>query len=185
MREILFLTSNPHKVSEAKSILNKYNLKLVSSSGKGAEIQSDSLQEVARTCAQNAYSRIQKPLFVEDSGLFVDALHGFPGVYSSYALEKIGCEGILRLLGQERLRSARFKCAIAYIDESGIREFAGVVKGRISTQIFRGEGFGYDPIFIPEGYDLAFSQIFSVKEKISHRSKALLKMAKFLAAKKE
>ncbi|PIT84981.1 non-canonical purine NTP pyrophosphatase, RdgB/HAM1 family [Candidatus Micrarchaeota archaeon CG10_big_fil_rev_8_21_14_0_10_45_29] len=185
MNEILFLTSNKHKITEAQTILNKYNLKLVSFPGKGEEIQSDSLQEVARICAKRAYLRIKKPLFVEDSGLFIDALNGFPGAYSAFALDKIGCEGILRLLGQERLRGARFECAVAYADKNGTRIFTGAVLGSISTQIFEGEGFGYDPIFIPEGHKQTFSKNFEVKEKISHRSIALEKLAKFLTEKKE
>ncbi|MFA5108352.1 MAG: XTP/dITP diphosphatase [Candidatus Micrarchaeia archaeon] len=180
MQDILFLTSNPHKVSEAKSILKSYNLNVVSSQQKGTEIQSDSISEVARVCAENAYKHIKKPLFVEDSGLFIDCLGGFPGVYSSYALDKIGCEGILRLLGQERQRSARFECAIAYANEHGTKNFSGVVKGQIANSIFEGEGFGYDPIFIPDGHTQTFSQIFDVKEKISHRAIALHEFAKFL-----
>ncbi|MFH1306501.1 MAG: RdgB/HAM1 family non-canonical purine NTP pyrophosphatase [Candidatus Micrarchaeota archaeon] len=181
--EILLLTSNPYKLAEAQTILKRYNLNVVSSPQKGTEIQSDSLSEVARICAENAYKKIKKPLFVEDSGLFVDGLGGFPGVYSSFALKKIGCKGILCLLDQERQRSARFECAVAYVDETGTHEFLGAVKGKISTQIFGGKGFGYDPIFIPEGHTQAFSQIFDVKQKISHRVRALEQFGKFLSEK--
>jgi len=183
MKDILFLTSNKHKVEEAQTILKRFNLNVISSSGKGTEIQTDSLLEVARVCAQNAYSRMKKPLFVEDSGLFVDALGGFPGVYSSYVLDKVGCEGILHLLGQERQRSAHFGCAVAYADENGSHIFEGKVFGRISDQIVLGGGFGYDPIFIPDGHEKPFSKIIEVKEEISHRSTALSKLGKFLASK--
>ncbi|MFH0927832.1 MAG: RdgB/HAM1 family non-canonical purine NTP pyrophosphatase [Candidatus Micrarchaeota archaeon] len=180
MDEILLLTSNAHKVDEAQTILKQFGLNVVSSPQKGIEIQSDSVSEVARVCAENAYSHIKKPLFVEDSGLFVDALGGFPGVYSSYALEKVGCEGILRLLGQERQRSAKFTCAVAYANENGTRIFEGEVFGRISDQIVLGGGFGYDPIFIPDGHNEPFSKIMGVKHKISHRAAALEKLGKFL-----
>jgi len=183
MNELLFLTSNKHKVAEAAGILKRFNTNIVSSSQKGIEIQCDSLAEVARICAENAYNSIKKPFFVEDSGLFVDALGGFPGVYSSYVLDKVGCEGILRLLDQERQRSAHFGCAVAYADEDGVQIFEGKVMGRISDQIDLGGGFGYDPIFIPDGHDKAFSQILDVKQKISHRVVALEKLGKFLASK--
>lgn len=180
MKEILFLTSNKDKISEAATILKRFNINVIGSPQKGIEIQSDSVSEVARVCAENAYKRIKKPLFVEDSGLFVDALGGFPGVYSSYALEKIGCEGILRLLGQERHRSARFECAIAYANEGGIRLFGGTVQGSIAGSIFEGKGFGYDPIFIPEGHGKTFSCDFELKQKISHRVRAFEQFGKFL-----
>lgn len=183
-KQILFLTSNPHKVEEAKSILKRYNITIVSSPQKGDEIQSDSIVEVAKICAQNAYSKIGKPLFVEDSGLFIDSLGGFPGVYSAFALDKIGCEGILRLLGQERQRSARFECAIAYADKNGVKTFHAEVKGKISSRIFEGKGFGYDPIFIPDGHNETFSKIFEVKEKISHRARALEQFAEYISQKK-
>lgn len=183
MNEILFLTSNKHKVGEAQTILKRFNTNIVSLSQKGIEIQSDSLAEVARVCAQNAYSHIKKPLFVEDSGLFVDALGGFPGVYSSYVLDKVGCEGILHLLNQERQRTAHFGCAVAYADEDGVSIFEGKVLGSISDQINLGGGFGYDPIFIPDGHDQPFSKLMDVKEKISHRVIALEKLGKFLASK--
>ena len=183
MKDILFLTSNKHKVEEAQTILKRFNLNVVSSSGKGTEIQTDSITEVARICAESAYSRLKKPLFVEDSGLFVDALGGFPGVYSSYVLDKVGCEGILRLLGQERQRSAHFACAVAYADENGTRVFEGKVFGRISDQIVLGGGFGYDPIFIADGHDKPFSKLLDVKEEISHRAIALSKLGKFLVSK--
>ena len=182
-KQILLLTSNKHKVEEANTILKRFNLKVLSSPQKGIEIQSDSISEVARVCAENAYKRIKKPLFVEDSGLFVDALGGFPGVYSSYVLDKVGCEGILRLLGQERQRSAHFACAIAYADETGTQIFEGRVFGRISDQIILGGGFGYDPIFIPDGHEKPFSKIMDVKHKVSHRAIALGKLGEFLASK--
>jgi XTP/dITP diphosphohydrolase len=184
MNEILFLTSNKHKVSEAQTILNKFNLKVVSMSAKGVEIQTDSLSDVARVCAQNAYERIKKPLFVEDSGLFVDALGGFPGAYSSYVLDKVGCEGILRLLDQERQRSAHFACAVAYVDETKTHLFEGKVFGRISDRISLGGGFGYDPIFIPDGHNEPFSKLMDVKSKISHRVVAISQLGQFLATRK-
>lgn len=180
-RPILFLTGNAHKVAEARSVLNKHNLRIIQKPAKGIEIQSDSVEEVARACAEDAYRRFRVPLMVEDSGLFIERLGGFPGVYSASIHDQIGCAGILRLLAQERQRAARFDCAIAYIDSRGLRIFRGTVKGRIAHRISRGEGFGYDPIFIPSGYSKTFSQIPEAKARLSHRTVALLKLARYLA----
>ena len=183
-RQILLLTSNAHKLSEANMILKPYNLKLIQKPAKGIEIQSDSVDEVARVCAENAYSDLRVPLLVEDSGLFVDSLHGFPGVYSSAIYDQVGCEGILRLLAQERQRSAKFVCALAYADSKGVRVFKGVVRGQIAHRLYRGAGFGYDPIFIPRGYLKPFSALPQIKAKLSHRAKAFVSFGRFMAKKK-
>src|SRR3974390_1850737 len=115
-RPILFLTGNKHKFAEAQTLLKSQGIKIARTSAKGTEIQSDSLVSVAKVCAETAYRRLRGPLFVEDLGLVVDSLNGFPGVYSSAAYDNIGCAGLLRLLGQQRQRNAKFECAIAYVD---------------------------------------------------------------------
>jgi len=181
--EILFLTSNKHKLAEANMILKPYNLTLVQKPAKGIEIQSDSVEEVARVCAEEAYSDFRVPLLVEDSGLFIDALKGFPGVYSAAIYDQVGCAGILRLLAQERRRSARFVCALAYADENGVRLFTGVVKGSIAQEISSGAGFGYDPIFIPIGHSKPFSMLSCVKAKLSHRALAFESFGRFMKKK--
>jgi XTP/dITP diphosphohydrolase len=185
MQSILFLTSNKHKVAEAKTILKPYGVNIVASSAKGDEIQSDSVVNVARKAAEAAYAKIRKPLFVEDSGLYVDALGGFPGAFSAYIYDKLSCEGILRLLNQQRQRSAKFTCAIAYCDARGTRIFSGTVRGRISTRIFAGEGFGFDPIFIADGQTRAFSSVPQVKMRISHRATAMRKLGRFLSKRRK
>ncbi len=179
-QRILFLTSNKHKISEAKTILKSWGINIVASSAKGDEIQSDSVVEVAKKAAENAYRKIKKPLFVEDSGLYIDALDGFPGAFSAYVYDKLNDEGILRLLGQKRQRGAKFVCAIAYCDARGTRIFSGTVRGRISTRKAGGKGFGFDPIFIADGQNKPFSLISDVKMRISHRAIALRKLAAFL-----
>jgi len=184
-RQILFLTSNRHKFAEAQTILKPYNLKLIQKPAKGIEIQTDSIEEVARVCAENAYSRFHVPLCVEDSGLFVQSLRGFPGVYSSAIYTQVGCEGILRLLAQERQRSAKFVCALAYADSSGVRLFRGVVHGTIAHRISRGAGFGYDPIFIPRGYSKSFSALPKTKAKLSHRASAFESFGRFMMKKEK
>lgn len=179
-RKILLLTSNPHKAAEANMILKPYSIKIIQKPAKGIEIQSDSLMEVARVCAKNAYSKFRVPLLVEDSGLFVDALRGFPGVYSSAIYKQVGCEGILRLLAQKRQKSAKFVCALAYADSSGVRLFRGVVHGTIASRIRTGAGFGYDPIFIPKGYSKSFSVLPKIKATLSHRARAFVSFGRFM-----
>jgi non-canonical purine NTP pyrophosphatase, rdgB/HAM1 family len=179
-KKIFFLTSNKNKFKEAEKILNKFGIKIIRKNSKGIEIQSDSLEEIARVCAAKAYESIKRPLIVEDSGLFVDCLSGFPGPYSSYVLKTVGCKGILDLLGQKRQRSAKFVAVVAYASKNKIKIFKGIVRGKISKKIFKGKGFGYDPIFIPDGYSKPFSRIYPIKEKISHRALAFEKLGKYL-----
>ncbi len=179
-RPILLLTSNRHKFAEAQTILKPFGVSIVRKPAKGIEIQSDSIEEVARVCAKNAYRRFRVPLLVEDSGLFVDAFRGFPGVYSSAIYNQVGCEGILRLLAQERQRSAKFVCALAYADSRGVRVFRGVVHGKIARRITRGAGFGYDPVFIPSGYSKPFSALPKTKATLSHRARAFASFGRFM-----
>ena len=180
---VLFLTSNAGKFREAQTILKTFGVKLIRKPAKGIEIQSDSVEEVARVCAENAYRRFRVPLVVEDSGLFVDALRGFPGVYSSAIYVQVGCAGILRLLAQERRRSAKFVCALAYADSKGIRVFKGVVNGQIARRLTPGAGFGYDPVFIPSGYSKPFSALPKVKATLSHRARAFQALGRHMMKK--
>ncbi len=182
-RRILLLTSNLHKFAEAQTILKTFGVSIVRKPAKGIEIQSDSIEEVARVCAKNAYRRFRVPLLVEDSGLFVQSLRGFPGVYSSAIYDQVGCAGILRLLAQERQRSAKFVCALAYADKNGIRIFRGAVRGQIARRLVRGAGFGYDPVFIPSGYSKPFSALPKVKAKLSHRARAFASFGRFMEKK--
>ena len=141
------------------------------------------MEEIAEGCALRAYSILRKPLFVEDSGLFVPALNGFPGAYSAWVLRKLGNEGILRLL-EGKNREAEFRCAIAFTEGKEVRLFTGEVKGRVSESIRGNGGFGYDPVFIPEGEEKTFAEEPSLKDPLSHRSRALQKFGEFLSGKR-
>ncbi len=121
---------------------------------------------------------------VEDSGLFVHTLRGFPGPYSSQAHETIGCSGILRLLGSETQRNAHFQTAIA-VSKSGrtLGIFPGRVRGRISRTERGKNGFGFDPIFIPAGSSITFSEMSDAqKNRHSHRFRAFRRLAKWYLA---
>jgi len=134
---------------------------------------------VAAHTARNASARARRPIIVEDAGLFIDALRGFPGVYSAYALKTIGLGGVVKLLKGSRSRRASFVSSVAYCEPGGEPEvFDGTVQGTISLAPRGSGGFGFDPIFLPSGGKKTFGEL-SIEEKceVSHRSRALRKFA--------
>jgi XTP/dITP diphosphohydrolase len=145
------------------------------------EIQSDDLAEIALAGAEEAFEGTgsEDPVVVDDSGLFVDALGGFPGPYSAYVEDTVGVERVWKLTEREENRRAQFRGVIAYYDGVRAQTFEGAVPGRIVAP--RGEGgFGYDPIFEHEGETLA-EMSTERKNAISHRGRALAKFADWLA----
>jgi XTP/dITP diphosphohydrolase len=179
LTQIAFVTSNKHKFSEAKSILKAYGVKIEPLNLNIDEIRSESCRKVAENAAKAAFAIARRPLFVEDAGLFVDALEGFPGAFSAWAYGKIGNAGLLRLLEGERNRRAKFKSAIAYCDGSTSKSFEAECVGAISRRIAGGRGFGYDPVFIPAGSRRTFAEAPEEKQKLSHRRIALEKFARW------
>jgi XTP/dITP diphosphohydrolase len=176
--QLYFATSNSNKFEEAKRILNSVELKQFEFNHR--EIRSDSLEEIATQAVEAAYSQIKKPVIVEDAGLFIDALNGFPGTYSGWVEKKIGFAGILKLMDGIDKRSAQFRAVIAYYDGTSIKTFGGICQGEIANKAEGGSGFGYDPIFIPGGHSQTFAQSIELKNKLSHRYNSLLELSKFL-----
>ena len=182
--EIYFCTGNKHKLKEYKNILEATGIKVKRISAKITEIQANKLEDVAKEKVKIAFEKVRKPLFVEDAGLFIEALNGFPGVYSAYVLKTIGNQGILKLLNGIKNRNAYFKAVIAFVDENQkIHLFKGRCKGKIAYNIRGNLGFGFDPIFIPEGYNKTFAQDSELKNEVSHRKKAIEKFVNFLKRK--
>ncbi len=175
-----FATSNEHKFKEARAILSSHEITLEHFAFDHTEIRSDSLEEIALEALGHAYEKANGPVFVEDGGLFVDALNGFPGTFSGWALKKIGSEGILKLLDCEKNRAASFHACIAYTDGKITKTFFAEAKGAIALDKRGVSGFGYDPIFIPQGYKKTFAEAPKIKEMVSHRHKALMGLANFL-----
>lgn len=169
---MLFVTSNPGKAREAAEILGE-DVERVDYDY--AEIQSDSLVEIAAEGARDAYDELGEPCFVDDSGLFVESVDGFPGPYSSYVYSTLGVEGLLRAIEGIEDRSARFDCAVAYHDGENVHTFEGTVRGCV-THEQRGEGgFGYDPVFRVEedGKGRTFAEMDpEEKNDVSHRRRA-------------
>ncbi len=178
--EILFATSNKAKVAEAAKILKEAGLKVRHLPFDYREIRSDSLEEIARDAVKAAYKRCKEPVFVEDAGLFIPALKGFPGTYSSWVLQKLGKDGILKLMKGVSDRSAFFEACIAYCDARDISVFHGKCYGTIAEEPRGNKGFGFDPIFVPEGEHQTFAESITLKNKLSHRYKTLLEFSKSL-----
>jgi len=192
--DIYFATGNNHKFYEVDEILSSYtkreegnfDLKLKRFEFHHNEIRSDSIEEISREAVDCAYSILKKPVFVEDTGLFIDRLNGFPGTYSAWIQNKLGNKGILDLMkkfdGWER--TARFRCSVAYKDlDKEIKVFFGEVKGNISFTEIGKDGFGYDSIFIPDGETETFAKSISLKKALSHRSKAITKLFSYVLRK--
>jgi XTP/dITP diphosphohydrolase len=184
-RVVFFATGNIHKFDEARSILTGLDIAVGMLRVKDVEIQSDSLVEIAKSSAQEAFKRCCLPVIVEDAGLFIDALKGFPGPYAAYAYQTVGNKGLLKLLENVENRKAVFRSSIAYCDSEAEAPvvFEGASAGEITVDARIGSGksgFGFDPIFRPSGTGRTFAEM-SLEEKngFSHRAKAVRKFAEW------
>ena len=173
--DLFFVSSNNHKYQEAKKILDSFGIRLGFIKSNLEEIQSNSLKEIALCKAKDAFSKCKKPLIIEDDGIFINSLNGFPGPYSSYVFKTIGNKGILNLLKQNR--TAKFVSIITYCDKKILQSFDAKLDGSISKNI-QGKGWGYDPIFIPNNSKKTFAELNN-KNELSHRYKALKKFSKW------
>tara|TARA_B100001250_G_scaffold405449_1_gene422940 strand:- start:577 stop:1152 length:576 start_codon:yes stop_codon:yes gene_type:complete len=188
MNKLIFASSNNNKILEVSSHLN--NIQLLSLADIG---YSDSIVESGLTIEENAfikantiYSKYQIPCISDDTGLEVDALDGRPGVLSArYAGQPSNSQNNIQKLLKDMQgfenRSARFRTIICLINQDDKLFFEGVVNGCITHSIFGDQGFGYDPIFIPDGHKKTFAQIsLNAKNQISHRSQAINQLVKYL-----
>ena len=171
--DLFFVSSNTDKYNEAKKILNFFGIDLGFLKYNLEEIQSNSLKDIALKKAKQAFLKCKKPVIIEDDGLFINSLDGFPGPYSSYVFKTIGNKGILNLLNYNR--KANFVSIITYCDKKTLQSFFGKLDGTISKSQ-KGNGWGYDPIFIPKNIKKTFAELDD-KNKLSHRYKALKKFS--------
>ena len=184
-RVIFFATNNANKFNEARRVLGEYGVAVGMLRIKSLETQSDSLEEIAEASVADAFKKANLPLIVEDAGLFVEALNGFPGPYAAYVYRTIGNKGLLQLMNKKENREAKFKSVIAYLSKELERPtcFHGEVAGKITMKEKREEhssGFGFDPIFCPSDYDRTFAEMsMAEKNTLSHRAKALRKFAQW------
>jgi len=181
-RLAFFVTGNIHKFNEARLILAEYKVAVAMLRIGAVEIQEDSLKTIAKASATDAVKKCGLPVFVEDAGLFIEALNGFPGPYSSYVYRTIGNKGILKLMESVDKRDAYFQSVIAFSSpEEAPKCFQGKVKGKISMEERGSSGFGFDPIFEPSGgRKRTFAEITTTeKNEYSHRAEALRKFAEW------
>lgn len=190
MTSLIFATANAHKLTELSAILPDYDIKGLKDIGIDTDIP-----ETGLTLEENAYIKA-KFLFdhtgcislSEDTGLEVDALGGQPGVHTArYAGDHRhpmdNMHKLLKELANKQDRAARFRTVIALVDADRTLYFEGIVNGQIAMEISGTEGFGYDPVFIPEGYHKTFAELSSdIKNTISHRARAVKKLMEYLQA---
>jgi len=171
-----FVTGNKGKFMEAEAIFDD----LVQKNIGYTEIQADSLEDVASYGIKEVMARLERPVMIEDAGLFIDALKGFPGVYSAYVFDTIGNQGILRLMDGTSNRRAVFRSVVGYA-EPGMepRLFQGQMPGQINFEPKGGGGFGYDPIFEVGGRTVAEMSI-EEKNEISHRAASMHALKEWL-----
>jgi XTP/dITP diphosphohydrolase len=188
--KLIFATHNKNKAKEVKSLMPSSSIELLSLDDINFH---DEIDETASTLEGNAllkaktiFEKTGINCFADDSGLLVDALNGEPGVYSArYAGEQKNdqdnMQKLLHELNDKPNRNAHFKTVMALIIDGKEHLFEGKIEGKIITEKLGSNGFGYDPIFVPDGYNETFAQLDSeTKNKISHRARALQKMLEFL-----
>jgi XTP/dITP diphosphohydrolase len=169
------ITSNRGKLEEFRAALAPLGIEVAHLPIGYEEVQVDTLEEVVDHGLKELRARGVGDLVIDDSGLFIDALKGFPGVYSAYALRTLGNQGVLRLMEGVEDRGARFTCCIG----SSIAGMEDIVvcescEGHIAEDEKGAGGFGFDPIFMPVDEDMTFAQMPMVeKNAISHRGKAI------------
>ena len=187
--KLCFATSNAHKLEEIQAILGEsfelLSLKEINCTEElpetGNTLEANSLQK-----AQYLYDHYRVDCFADDSGLEVKALLGEPGVDSAHYAgpQRSHADNVnllLKNLADKTDRSAQFRTVITLIQNGVINQFEGSIKGHIIYELRGAEGFGYDPIFIPEGYDTTFAEMsLAEKGKISHRARAFGKLVAFL-----
>ncbi len=190
--ELIFATNNQNKVTEIQAKLNDgFYLKSLKDIGFYSEIPEDfeTLEENAEQKADTIYKVTGKNCFADDTGLLVDELNGEPGVFSArYAGEHCNSKDniykLIKNLNGNENRNAHFKTIICLILDGEKHFFTGIAEGEITENVSGEEGFGYDPIFKPKGFDKTFAEMsMAEKNKISHRAKAFDKMIEFLKEK--
>ena len=194
MKTLVFATNNPHKLKEIKAkVGDSFEIKSLEDIDVNEDIPEpyETLDENAFNKARHIHERYGYDCFADDTGLEIDALAGSPGVYSArYAGPQCNFQDninkVLDEMENETYRSARFRCVIALILNGKEYKFEGAVEGKILTEEHGSEGFGYDPVFQPEGYEQSFAEMpLETKNQISHRGRAVAKLTEFLREKAE
>ncbi|MBQ6064685.1 MAG: non-canonical purine NTP diphosphatase [Prevotella sp.] len=190
MKKIVFATNNKHKLDEIRKILSD-KFEIVSLHDIGCDVDipetGDTLEDNALMKAEYVKQHYGLDCFADDTGLEVEALDGEPGVHSARYAEwtdhdsEANMDKLLGKLGNNNNRKARFRTVIALLFNGETHLFDGIVNGNIISERHGTEGFGYDPIFVPDGYEQTFAELgMEIKNQISHRARAVNKLAVFL-----
>lgn len=189
MKTLYFATSNDNKVREMQKFFDQRGLhyKIEPIKADFVEPQILEVDTISRMKADEICRKTNKPVITEDSGLYIQALKGFPGAYTKQVHDMIGFEGILRLL-QGKDRKANFESAIAYAEPGEpTKVFLGVIEGTIAQEPKYGhkDAWGHDPIFIPNGSTKTWAENMDSKDKDSHRTRALDQLVEYLKEQKD
>lgn len=188
MNELVIASNNKGKIKEIKMILQDINLYSLSDIGFDKEVPEpyDTFSENAHTKANAVHEFCGKNVFADDSGICVPALNGAPGVHSAYYAglprdDKRNLEKLIEDIQGKNDKSAYYKAVICLIWNEEVHYFEGECHGTLLTEKKGEGGFGYDPIFVPDGYDKTFAELpLEVKNELSHRGKAVKKMVEFI-----
>jgi len=172
---LIFVSSNENKTKEIESILG---MKLKRVNLNIPEIQSIDVEIVARDKVKKAYDLVKKPVMVEDTGLYIQEWNGFPGALVKWVLKYIEKQGICKLVSKNRKAFA--KTCVCLFNGKEMKTFTGEIQGEIAEEPGKSNGFGWDPIFVPLGYEKPFSELGEEKNKMSMRRKAFEKVKTFL-----
>ena len=180
-----FATGNIHKFHEARGVLSRFSIATAMLNVDAVEIQDDDIKTIAKTSALDAAHKSGLSVFVEDAGLFIKALNGFPGPYSNYVYRTIGTRGTLKLMERVSQRDAYFQSVVAFCNPNEKAEplcFEGRAYGKLTHEERGEQGFGFDPIFEPveAKNGETFAQMTAEeKNRYSHRAQALQKFAEW------
>lgn len=187
MRELVFATGNKHKLAEARNILSGF-VEVIGHDGPEPVENGTSFLENALIKARAAYAATLKPSFADDSGISVEVMGGAPGIFSAiWSGTKSDATNRELLLAQMidiplEHRAASFVCTVALVSDEGEVTFTGVWPGRLAFEVAGEGGFGYDPVFIPEGFEITAAQLEpEIKNAYSHRFLAMKQLADYLA----
>ena len=178
--KIYFVTHNKGKVREFKQILDGV-AEVEQIDDDYPELRSDNPEEIVKEAVKKLVEKYKKPIVAEDSGIFIKALNDFPGTCSAYVHKRIGLKGLLKLMENVKDRTCEYRSAVGYCEPGKEPvSFLGKEKGAIAEKEKGNNGFGHDPIFIPEGSSKTYGEIDDVEEVKKFRRNAVLKFVEFL-----
>jgi len=178
--ELRFITKNEHKAQEFKALFRGTRYRIIPTSVSIEEIQIEDIDALVADKTIKAFDKIRHPLFVDHTGLYLDALGGFPGGLTELFWERLKNKGVAELVGKSDKPGVTAVTLICYCDGKTLNTFRGEVRGTIASEPRGPEGFQWDPVFIPADYSITFAEMGSKKNDISMRRLAINKFIAYL-----